>query len=67
MNILTQKEKENVTFLYLFVLFRPSLPSARAICFSSFGDSKANLFQKHLKTQPEIVLPGFWVYPSPVK
>lgn len=63
MNVPAQAERADLSFLYLFVLFGPSMdwmtPTTlrKVMVFTQSMDSNANLFQKHphTHTTPKIM------------
>ena len=68
----TQVETANQPFLHLFVLFGSSLhwippTMQKAISFSQFANSNANLFQKHFHIHIQNTLLAIWAFLSLVK
>ena len=67
------KQRENSSFLNLFVLFRLPIdwptPTAlvREVLFAHSTNSHANLFQKHPHRHTQSVLQAIWASLSPVK
>ena len=73
-DVSAQAQRVSLPFLHLFVLFSSSTEwiklthFERAICFTQFTNSNANLFWKHFTdTLRNNVLPDIWASLSPVK